>query len=522
MGKSYFSRQLLLVANQLAIIFYLCAMIALGYEIQAESYIHLIFIFFIFGDAAYLSYKNIQNSSILNRFTFLLLLSGWQFLLSLFDANSASGTLATALLPLNLYQVVYFIQLFVFQALAYRHQKNLLWLLRIAGGLSTVCYFTSPVAFAFSFMGQFILSVAILLFIMAIHYKQIFFFMKSQKKELLLSSFFVALPVLCYIAVFHNRPAYLNNLGSYFVLMLTFVSIHNIVFQCHPAQEKFYALSKRSTAILIAAGAVPIVLQVVVFRFTFAILLVSGYIAIFLAMAFNILLYRQICRLPQSFDNPADRPHFYAYSLAQIKREEALKKDFSNYLHDDILQDLLSIKNMIRKAEQPEVQQILLDTLGELNTSIRLQMQTYHPNMVKSLTLKENIQNLLDTLGEHQSAKIILDCDDNIFLIDPYPILIYRMIKELVRNALKHAAATKVCVLLTQENGYISLKVTDNGIGYKPFTHQTTQRHGLASIQEQVSLLNGTLDIKAAALGGTEILVAMPMNGDNTYENFIS
>lgn len=92
---------------------------------------------------------------------------------------------------------------------------------------------------------------------------------------------------------------------------------------------------------------------------------------------------------------------------------------------------------MLCKAEQPEIRRLLLDTLTELNASIRFQMQTYHPNLVKSLTLKENIQNLLDSMEENHSANICLDCDKDVFLVEPYNVLIYRMIKELVTNALK-------------------------------------------------------------------------------------
>lgn len=177
---------------------------------------------------------------------------------------------------------------------------------------------------------------------------------------------------------------------------------------------------------------------------------------------------------------------------------------------------------MIRKAEQPEVKQLLLDTLTELNSSIRFQMQSYHPTLIKSLTLKENIQSLLDSLSENNSATIRLDCDADIFLVEPYNMLIYRMIKELTTNALKHSAATTISVLLIQENGRITLKVTDNGKGFQPFIHQTGTHQGLASIGEQVSLLNGTMNIKPAAGGGTTIAISMPMNGGDSYESFIS
>ena len=76
-------------------------------------------------------------------------------------------------------------------------------------------------------------------------------------------------------------------------------------------------------------------------------------------------------------------------------------------------------------------------------------------------------------------------------------------------------------VLLMQEDGRITLKVTDNGIGFKPFTYKSGSHQGLASIGEQVSLLDGTRNIQPATGGGTAVVISMPMNGGDSYENFV-
>lgn len=95
------------------------------------------------------------------------------------------------------------------------------------------------------------------------------------------------------------------------------------------------------------------------------------------------------------------------------------------------------------------------------------------------------------------------------------------MIKELVTNALKHSSATIINVLLLQEKGRITLKVIDNGIGFKPFTYRTGSHQGLVSIGEQISLLNGTINIYPAIGGGTTVAISMPMNGGDSYESFV-
>lgn len=522
MKKTYFSRQVILAVIQFGLVVYLCVMAYLGYSIETDNYIHFGMVFLFIADASYISYKNVQNNRALNHFVFLLLLSGWQFLFSLFENNTLSAFNATILLPINLFQATYFVQLFVFQASAYRYQKQFLIILSIACVSSVICYFVSQQLFAFAYMGQILLSLTGIFFTGIVHRKRIYFVLKSQKRELLISLCFVVLPFVCYIVAFYDKAAYLENMGSYFIVMLCFVSIHNIVFQYHTQQEKFYALTIGKTVFLFLVGSICFLFTAYLFRIGYMVLLVFANIAILLISIFNLLLYWQICRQPKGFDNMADRQHFYAYSLSQFKREEALKKEFSNYLHDDILQDILAVKNLVRKANQPHVQQLLFDTLGALNASVRMQMQNYHPTLLKSLTLKENIQNLLDTLSENYSITIYLECKDTVFLVEPYNVLIYRMIKELVTNALKHSEATDIRVLLIQEESNILLKVIDNGIGFEPCSHQYSMQQGLHSIQEQVCLLDGLMTIQSAPNSGTQITIIIPMKGDESYESFIS
>ena len=472
--NTYFSRQIFCALNQFAVIIYLGFIAYNGHYIESNYLVHFLSLSLLFFDAAYISYKNVKCNKVLNHFSLLLLLLGWQFLLYLFDFQPISKAVSMLLLP----------------------------------------FFTA-------YQLQFFISTLALAVVGIIQRKRIVFVLKSQRKRLLFPLTLVVIPFVIYLFVFHREAEYMASMGSYIPVMLAFVCIHSIVFQYHPQQVQFLTLSGGYIVALVFVGLVGLVGMAYLFQIPLMAILMSVYIVVLLAQVYNILLYVRICRQPTNYNNPTDRQHFYAYSLEQIKREENLKKDFSNYLHDNILQNLLSIKNMLCKAEQPEIRRLLLDTLTELNASIRFQMQTYHPNLVKSLTLKENIQNLLDSMEENHSANICLDCDKDVFLVEPYNVLIYRMIKELVTNALKHSSATTIDVLLMQEDGRITLKVTDNGIGFKPFTYKSGSHQGLASIGEQVSLLDGTMNIQPATGGGTAVVISMPMNGGDSYENFV-
>ena len=177
-----------------------------------------------------------------------------------------------------------------------------------------------------------------------------------------------------YIAAFHSRPGYVENMGSYVSILLTFFSVHNIIFQ-HPTRRgKAFALKKTYAAVLMIVLLAAFAVTAAVFRLPLLAIFVLLHITALLVLLYHLLIYLQIRKQPQGLTE-----NFYACTLAQIRREEALRQDFSNYLHDDILQDLLSVKSLVRKADRPDVREILYDTLDKLNTSIRARMQAYHP-----------------------------------------------------------------------------------------------------------------------------------------------
>lgn len=523
--KQYFSRQLFLLANQLGILIYLCIMSYLEIEITASNGLHLCIVSLLFFDAAYVSYKNIQSNRTLTHFSFLLLLAAWQLLFSIFEASSISLWASTILLPLILYQTTYFLQSFLFQDSAYQYQRGTLLILKITCAISTAGYIVSERFFSIAFMIQAFITLLLILFINAVHRKRVAFFLKSQGRNLLLSICFVVLPFLCYVAVFHSKSEYLENLGTYLIIMMSFVSIHSIIFHRNQTNELLPNFNRKDRTIFMVVGICLFACIAFLFAVPSMTIFVLAHATVLLLEFRNLLLYSRASNAPEDFFNRTDQQHFYAYSLAQIKREETLKKDFSNYLHDDILQDLLSINNLISKADRPEIQKLIAGTLDGLNASIRSQMQVYHPTLLKSLTLKGNLQNQLDTLMEtyfNTYCKFQLDCDDNVFLVEPYNVILYRIITELAKNVLKHSKATKAVILLTQENGQIFLKVQDNGIGFQAISIKTQNHRGLHSIQEQVSLLEGSMTIHSLPESGTQVIITMPMKGDDSYESFIS
>ncbi len=86
-------------------------------------------------------------------------------------------------------------------------------------------------------------------------------------------------------------------------------------------------------------------------------------------------------------------------------------------------------------------------------------------------------------------------------------LVLYRCAYELVNNALKHAHASHIDIQLMQQDGEVTLSVSDNGQG---MTTEGTDGMGLQNIRERIAPYHGTLNIITNPGAGTEIHVKLP------------
>jgi PAS domain S-box-containing protein len=90
---------------------------------------------------------------------------------------------------------------------------------------------------------------------------------------------------------------------------------------------------------------------------------------------------------------------------------------------------------------------------------------------------------------------------------------LYRIAQEALNNAIKHAKATRVDVLLERREQQVVLIVEDNGVGFdvdKQLNDYSGM--GLIGMKERAAIANGTLEIQSTPLEGTTIFVRTPLH----------
>ena len=94
----------------------------------------------------------------------------------------------------------------------------------------------------------------------------------------------------------------------------------------------------------------------------------------------------------------------------------------------------------------------------------------------------------------------------------PLPILVYRMVQELLNNVLRHAEASEVFLHVVREADQLAVNVDDDGQGFDPpGPGKVPPGIGLTSIRGQVAQLGGQLRVVAQPGHGAAISIELPI-----------
>jgi signal transduction histidine kinase len=87
---------------------------------------------------------------------------------------------------------------------------------------------------------------------------------------------------------------------------------------------------------------------------------------------------------------------------------------------------------------------------------------------------------------------------------------VYRIVQEALHNTVKHARATSVKISLECDAGWITLEVSDDGIGFD-MRGEFPGHLGLRSMHERAARLGGTFRVESAIGRGTRICAQIPV-----------
>ena len=134
---------------------------------------------------------------------------------------------------------------------------------------------------------------------------------------------------------------------------------------------------------------------------------------------------------------------------------------------------------------------------------------------------------------KHGIATEFLDDGKAKPLDDNVKVMLFRNVRELLINCIKHAKAETIRVNIRRIDNSIEVIVEDNGVGFDPVQVRATAfkkaKFGLFSVRESLENIGGSFEIESKPGAGCKATMIAPIKNaktnkeiDHAYENFIS
>ncbi|APX72652.1 sensor histidine kinase [Companilactobacillus allii] len=204
------------------------------------------------------------------------------------------------------------------------------------------------------------------------------------------------------------------------------------------------------------------------------------------------------------------------------RANENERKRISEDLHDSIAQGVYSAIMGVRRLNNTEMSNddlnqltgVIQSQLNDTLTEVKRMALDIRPSVLDSFGLLSALRVLSKRLEENSGVEInVIGSADTSGLSNDIQSVLYRIAQEAINNALKHANADEISILLVSHDHFITLEVIDDGDGFDVPKHQTFNGRslGLMNMNERVKALNGAFNIKSTVNEGTTVTVKFPI-----------
>jgi PAS domain S-box-containing protein len=132
--------------------------------------------------------------------------------------------------------------------------------------------------------------------------------------------------------------------------------------------------------------------------------------------------------------------------------------------------------------------------------------------------IAEALRSLLDTSAPDGVVTRLYFSGDESLIARDVGAQVYLVMREAIRNALKHSGCEEVWTNLEIQPDELIGTVTDDGHGFDPETTPDGLREGigLRSMRERAVMVGGWLDLVSRPGHGTTVEIRVPLNGEET------
>jgi signal transduction histidine kinase len=212
--------------------------------------------------------------------------------------------------------------------------------------------------------------------------------------------------------------------------------------------------------------------------------------------------------------------------VTRIREHE--RRSLAGIVHDDILQSVVGVVYKLEAALDdlpPDAQPQLAEAIGVLRSAVdeaRHVISDLRPPALEGLGLAAALQALVDRADSMGPAKVGAEVDRGMDLEPGTATALYKIAREAITNAQRHAHAQHVWVLLAEAGvdgrRCARLVVRDDGRGFAaagPDDRPPEGHYGLSMMEEQATFAGGSLRLVARPGEGTTVEAVVPLPGGN-------
>ena len=199
------------------------------------------------------------------------------------------------------------------------------------------------------------------------------------------------------------------------------------------------------------------------------------------------------------------------YTAQVIKTQEAERERISNELHDTVCQDLRVLQFQLKNEES-------VNLCKKIASDVRNSCYALTPTDLNE-GLVEALVSLCEVLKKQSGLEIILCIQNEVKNNQDFKnfpkeknLSIYRIVQEILSNAIKHSGAEKISVLVrTFDEKNFKIIISDGGKGFDLKSALKTKNHfGLKNIQTRAKSLGGQVNFFTEEGEGTQVSVTVP------------
>jgi signal transduction histidine kinase len=201
----------------------------------------------------------------------------------------------------------------------------------------------------------------------------------------------------------------------------------------------------------------------------------------------------------------------FQQTLLQSKLEiqEETFTYISREIHDNIGQTLSMARINLNSLEDPAMQQKidLIDNMLEKSlVDLRSLSHSLDTDRIRKFGWLHEVSELLTNM--ERSGKYKVHIDNDVVLPTPAgqkPIILYRMIQEILNNIMKHSAASLIEFKASHADDNIIIEIRDNGKGFDPA--KTSNGSGLNNLENRASMIDSKIKFNSKPGQGTSVTI---------------